>query len=141
MEGGKKAYLTAKKLFEKGIKMGLSMGYKTMKYINETIDGIFVRKLKEVKLREGALTLFPMDEGAGLEGIKSDEVAKKERGCSYCKDTLILKEPDEKSTQRDEPHILSPVIEVLERERDKPHKHLLSSTIEILERNKSIGGK
>lgn len=73
LEGGKKAYLTAKKLFEKGIKMGLSMGYKTMKYINETIDGIFVRKLKEVKLREGALTLFPMDEGAGLEGIKSEE--------------------------------------------------------------------
>lgn len=73
LEGGKKAYLTAKKLFEKGIKMGLSMGYKTMKYVNETIDGLLVRKLKEVKLKEGALTLFPMNEEAGLEGIKSEE--------------------------------------------------------------------
>lgn len=73
LEGGKKAYSTVKKLFEKGIKMGLSMGYKTMKYVNETIEGLLVRKLKEIKLREGALTLFPMNEEAGLEGIKSDE--------------------------------------------------------------------
>lgn len=73
LEGGKKAYLVTKKLFEKGIPMGLSMGYKTMKYVNETIDGLLVRKLKEVKLKEGALTLFPMNEEAGLEGIKSEE--------------------------------------------------------------------
>jgi len=72
LEGGKKAYLTARKLFEKKIKMGLSMGYKTMKYVYETINGVMVRHLKEVKLREGALTLFPMDEGAGLEAIKED---------------------------------------------------------------------
>lgn len=73
LEGGKKAYMTVKKLFEKGIKMGLSMGYKTMKYVNETIDGFMVRRLKEVKLKEGALTLFPMNEEAALEGIKSEE--------------------------------------------------------------------
>jgi HK97 family phage prohead protease len=77
LEGGKKAYLTAKKLFEKGIKMGLSMGYKTMKYINETVDGLLVRKLKEVKLKEGALTLFPMNEEAGLDAIKSEDLEQK----------------------------------------------------------------
>jgi len=72
LEGGKKAYLTARKLFEKKIKMGLSMGYKTMKYVYETINGVMVRHLKEVKLREGALTLFPMNEEAHLDAIKED---------------------------------------------------------------------
>lgn len=72
LEGGKKAYLTAKKLFAKGIKIGLSMGYKTMKHMNETIDGMFVRRLKEVKLREGALTLFPMNELALMGAIKEE---------------------------------------------------------------------
>jgi len=73
LEGGKKAYLVTKKLFGKGIKMGLSMGYKTMKHINEMIDGMLVRRLKEVKLKEGALTLFPMNEMALLEGIKEED--------------------------------------------------------------------
>lgn len=72
LEGGKKAYLTAKKLFEKKIKMGLSMGYRTMKYVYETINGVMIRHLKEVKLREGALTLFPMNEEAHLDAIKED---------------------------------------------------------------------
>jgi len=72
LDGGQKAYKTAKKLFSKKIKMGLSMGYQTMKYVNETIDNVLVRRLKEVKLKEGALTLFPMNEDSQIDAIKDE---------------------------------------------------------------------
>lgn len=72
LDGGQKAYKTTKKLFSKKIKMGLSMGYKTMKYINETIENMLIRRLKEVQLKEGALTLFPMNEEARVESIKDE---------------------------------------------------------------------
>jgi len=72
-EGGLKAYKLVKKFFEKGIKVGLSMGYKTIKDVLEKIEGGFLRHLKEVKLKEGSITLFPMNELARVETVKQSE--------------------------------------------------------------------
>jgi len=67
------AHHKVKQLKEKGIKMGMSMGYKTIKKEDGTVDGIPVRRLKEVKLHEGSLTLFPMNINARVENIKSEK--------------------------------------------------------------------
>ena len=72
LDGGLTSYKTAKKLRAEGIKLGLSMGYKTVTYMIDTIDGIQVRRLKEVKLKEGSITLWPMNEEAVLETIKEE---------------------------------------------------------------------
>jgi len=72
LDGGLKAYKTAKKLKAEGIKLGLSMGYKTVKFLYEQIEGITVRRLKEVKLKEGSITLWPMNDQALLETIKEE---------------------------------------------------------------------
>ncbi len=70
LDGGLKSYKTAKKLMAEGIKLGLSMGYKTVKFLYDTIEGITIRRLKEVKLNEGSITLWPMNEEALIGAIK-----------------------------------------------------------------------
>ena len=72
LDGGVKSYKTAKKLMSEGIKLGLSMGYKTVKFLYDTIEGITIRRLKEVKLKEGSITLFPMNEEALIGAIKEE---------------------------------------------------------------------
>lgn len=72
IEEGQKAYAGAKKLKKNDVKVGLSMGYKTIKKEDDEIDGIPVRRLKEVKLYEGSLTLFPMNEMAVVDSVKND---------------------------------------------------------------------
>lgn len=72
LDSGVKSYKTAKKLIAEGIKLGLSMGYKTVKFLYETIEGIMVRRLKEVKLKEGSITLWPMNEEALIGAIKEE---------------------------------------------------------------------
>lgn len=69
---GLKAYKTAKRLMGDGVKLGLSMGYRTVKFLYEQIEGITVRRLKEVKLKEGSITLWPMNDQALLETIKEE---------------------------------------------------------------------
>lgn len=130
LEGGQKAYKTAKKLFEKKIKMGLSMGYKTVKYVNESIENMLIRRLKEVKLNEGALTLFPMNEEARIESIKSKVEHDPKKGtflitCASCGETLEM-EPEEVST----------LIKSSNR-GDEPDKKFLSSLEGIAENLKS----
>jgi len=71
-DGGIKAYKLVKKFFAVGIKVGLSMGYKTIKDALEEIEGGFLRHLKEVKLREGSITLFPMDKQAAMIQVKEE---------------------------------------------------------------------
>ena len=66
LENGLQAYKTARLLQSKGVKLGLSMGYRAIKYVYETIDGITIRRLKEVKLREGSITLWPMNDETNL---------------------------------------------------------------------------
>ena len=62
---GREAYSNAKK----GYLTGFSMGYSTEKY---SINGD-VRVLEQVKLYEGSIVTFPMNEAAQLTAIKSDE--------------------------------------------------------------------
>lgn len=63
---GKEAYSNAKK----GYLTGFSMGYSTEKY---SIDGD-VRVLEEVKLYEGSIVTFPMNEAAQLTAIKAQDI-------------------------------------------------------------------
>lgn len=72
IEEGQKAYLGTKRLLKNKVRVGLSMGYKTIRKEDDEIDGIPVRRLKEVKLYEGSLTLFPMNTFAGIESIKEE---------------------------------------------------------------------
>jgi len=72
LDGGLNSYKTAKKLKAEGVKLGLSMGYKTVTCMYDTVDGIQIRRLKEVKLKEGSITLWPMNEEAVLETIKEE---------------------------------------------------------------------
>lgn len=66
LENGLKAYKTAKLLQSKGVKVGLSMGYRALKWVYETKEGIMIRRLKEVKLNEGSITLWPMNDQTNL---------------------------------------------------------------------------
>lgn len=100
-DGGLKAYKLVRKFFSKGVKVGLSMGYKAIKDFMEAIEGGVVRHLKEVRLREGSITLFPMDKQAGLTQLKEEAGLPKpvsnkneELLCAICKKTLEPKEPD-----------------------------------------------
>jgi len=58
-------------LRERGVTLGLSIGYQVIKDAFETVAGMTVRILKELKLNEGSLTLFPMNEMALVSGVKS----------------------------------------------------------------------
>lgn len=99
-DGGMKAYKLVKKFFDKGIKVGLSMGYRTMKDGYEKVVGGFVRHLKEVRLREGSITLFPMDKLAAVTQLKDESGLSKpdsntgEQICSVCKKALETEKPD-----------------------------------------------
>jgi HK97 family phage prohead protease len=68
--GGKEAHAVVKKLHERGGKPGLSIGYKALQWDMEDIKGQPVRRLKEVQLYEGSITLFPMNEEAQIQSIK-----------------------------------------------------------------------
>jgi len=70
-EDSQKARRKAKRLLERGIKIGLSMGYKTIKWLNDLMDGLNVRRLQEVRLNEGSLTLWPMNELARVDAVKA----------------------------------------------------------------------
>lgn len=65
-------YGLSKKFYERGRPMGLSIGYDTIK--KEMVKG--VRVLKELKLYEGSLTLFPMLPVAQMTSIKSADAEK-----------------------------------------------------------------
>jgi HK97 family phage prohead protease len=60
-------------LRERGVTLGLSIGYQVIKHAFETVSGATVRILKELKLNEGSLTLFPMNEMALVRGVKSSD--------------------------------------------------------------------
>jgi len=71
-EDSQKARRKVKQLYDRGIKIGLSIGYMAIKWVRDTIEGTPVRRLKELKLNEGALTLFPMNELALVDEIKAE---------------------------------------------------------------------
>lgn len=70
-EQGKQAYALAKQFKEHGLPMGLSIGYSVVKEDYENRMGKSVRVIKELKLYEVSMTLFPMNEKAVLTDVKS----------------------------------------------------------------------
>ena len=65
--------MKVKALKERGVKVGLSIGYQIVKFSIDKVGGELVRRLKELKLNEGSLTLFPMNEQALVTGVKADD--------------------------------------------------------------------
>jgi len=75
LPGGKDAYETVKTLKERKVKVGLSIGYEAINSKQIEIDGESVREITEIKLYEGSLTLFPMNDQATVQSIKATEDA------------------------------------------------------------------
>jgi len=70
-EDSQKARRKVQKLLERGVRVGLSIGYRAIKWAYDTIEGRNVRRLKEIALDEGSITLFPMNQEALVESVKS----------------------------------------------------------------------
>lgn len=71
-EEAKNRYALAKRALELDTKMGLSIGYSTIKS-EPDMDNPNIRHLKELKLWEYSFVVFPMNEMAGVGGAKSAE--------------------------------------------------------------------
>lgn len=73
IQAGRERYEYAKQLLANGMKAGLSIGYNTVDYeeAKDKETGRIYRKLKELKLHEYSLVVFPMNEEATLTGVKS----------------------------------------------------------------------
>lgn len=65
--------MKCKALRERGVKLGLSIGYQIIRSAWDKVKGESVRLLQELKLNEGSLTLFPMNEMALVSGVKSND--------------------------------------------------------------------
>lgn len=130
-EDSQKARFKVKNLLERGVKVGLSIGYRAIKWAYDTINGEAVRRLKEIALDEGSITLFPMNQEALVESVKSliDRIDRLEEEKA---DKSISHSSDEppKGTQSGEPlkNPLHPVIEALEKPGSK------SIWLEVLEK-------
>jgi HK97 family phage prohead protease len=68
--GGQEAHAVVKKLYAKGVKVGLSIGYKAIQWEMEEAEKQTIRRLKEVQLFEGSMTLFPMNDQALIQAVK-----------------------------------------------------------------------
>lgn len=68
--GGADAYGVVKELHERGVKVGLSIGYEALKWEFEQRGDEKVRRISEIKLYEGSITLFPMNEQALIQAVK-----------------------------------------------------------------------
>lgn len=76
-EEAKNRYALAKRALELKTKMGLSIGYSTVKWeVVKDQDQMkpTVRKLKEIKLYEYSLVTFPMNESAAISGAKAEDL-------------------------------------------------------------------
>lgn len=70
-EQGRAAYSLAKQARKMGNDIGMSIGYETVKEEYDRENS--VRRLKELKLFEVSMTLFPMNEQAGVTMVKSTQ--------------------------------------------------------------------
>lgn len=79
----------AHELMKAGALKGLSIGFDTIES-KAAIDGKGVRRLKEIRLWEGSLVTFPMNQMAQVSSVKSDE-EKSGRRFSAASRAAILK--------------------------------------------------
>jgi len=96
-EDSQKARFKVKNLLERGVKVGLSIGYRAIKWAYDTINGEAVRRLKEIALDEGSITLFPMNQEALVESVKSliDRIDRLEQEKAEWTVAFINSLPDE----------------------------------------------
>jgi len=72
LEGGQDAYKVVKEFWERGVKFGLSIGYKAVDFKFDKINGQTIRRIKEIQLYEGSLTLFPINQEAFIQDLKGE---------------------------------------------------------------------
>ncbi len=70
-EQGKSAYALAKQFKEHGLPMGLSIGFSIVKEEYQSVEGKNCRVIKELKLYEVSMTLYPMNDKSVLTDVKS----------------------------------------------------------------------
>lgn len=94
-EDSQKARRKVKRLFDRGIKVGLSIGYRAIKWVIDTLDGRSIRRLQEIQLNEGSLTLWPMNERALIDAVKAAEASEELETKPYPNEhSARLKSPD-----------------------------------------------
>jgi len=120
--GGHEAHNVVKRLHDKGVKVGLSIGYKAILWDMDEKEKQTIRRLKEIQLFEGSMTLFPMNDEAVVQAVKEtlDETTKPKTVtvvCSACGEKVMeitdpvndkaldALEPDVKSTPGNEPPV------------------------------------
>jgi HK97 family phage prohead protease len=109
MPGGREAYDTVKRLHAKKVRVGLSIGYKATKFEDDKADNQLIRRLKEIQLFEGSLTLFPMNDAAVIQNVKDNlEDTTKAKTvkvvCSTCGETVMeIVDPEDKAIDAQEP--------------------------------------
>ena len=102
------------------MKKSPSIGYKTVQADDDKMDNRMIRRLKEIQLFEGSLTLFPMNDMATVQAVKEnlEDTTTKTKTvkvvCSTCGETVMeivdpadvalgTEEPADKATPAPEP--------------------------------------
>jgi len=94
-EESQKVRKKTKRLIDRGVNVGLSMGFRSIKEKYDTVDGQSVRRLLEIALEEGSITLFPANELALAENVKSDAYFEYEKKPYPNEHACRLKDPDQ----------------------------------------------
>jgi len=68
---GREVYAIAKQMQGAGLPIGASIGYRAVKFEFKEVDNITVRIIKELKLYEVSLVVFPMNDMARMTDVKS----------------------------------------------------------------------
>jgi len=119
--GGQEAHAVVKKLYAKGVKVGLSIGYQAKQWVmDEDENKGTIRRLSEVELFEGSMTLFPMNEQALVQAVKEGlEQKPNDKGiefrCGGCGETVLViatnPEPNIKAVYTPDPAQTSPTAD------------------------------
>jgi HK97 family phage prohead protease len=117
-------YSLAKSAMENGVKMGLSIGYMTIKAEPDRAQPT-IRRLKELKLFEYSIVTFPMNTSAMITAMKSnwdkdtsiDSVRKlitqlKQNGISHS-DLLLALQSDDGAANENDPSLAQSLSELL----------------------------
>lgn len=105
LQKGREIYSQAKQMQEAGLPLGMSIGYDVVK--GDPDPRTQVRILKELRLHEISLTMFPMNPEARVTSVKNMNVAELERLRSEINSLLEVKSQD--STYDDEAEIIEQI--------------------------------
>jgi HK97 family phage prohead protease len=116
-------YQLAKRACELGTKMGLSIGYSTIKS-EPDFNNPMITHLRELKLWEYSLVVFPMNEEAGVENAKAQKIKilfDELKNCNYpnsiikaLADLGIASPEKPAAAQQHEPDLLHSVDKLIE---------------------------